>query len=307
MKTNRFAIALCFAALCTPACLALSELSVSSNPGSEDGPAGPSADSSSSSLPEAPSAAMAFAAGLSKNGMSLGQDTGLLLRTDPFSTVALSVTMGVAGFGFQIATPLATKINLRGGASFFNYNPQVTEDGIPIDGAIRFRSVNAGVDLFFYRNTFHITPGVTMYNGNKANATANIAGGSSFTINDTDYVSSVTNPVHGTFDVNLGHKFAPSLTMGFGNMLRRDSHWSVPTEFGVEYIGQPKFTLNMTGTVCDVADGCTPILSDPGTVANLQQEQATINKDIAPLRFYPIASIGLSYRFGRNLKSSVWR
>jgi hypothetical protein len=120
-----------------------------------------------------------------------------------------------------------------------------------------------------------------------------------FTINDSDYMSAPSDPVHGTFNVNLGHRFAPSLTMGFGNMLRRDSHWSVPVDFGVEYIGQPRFTLNMQGSVCDSDDDCTPVQQDAGTMANLAQQQKDIDSDIAPLRFFPILKVGLSYRFGR--------
>jgi hypothetical protein len=256
----------------------------------------------SSSLPEAPGAVLS-----SKDGISWGPATRLRLHTSAFSGVAVGVTLGADGLGFQLATPLATKINLRVNTSFLNYNPSLVEQGIPIDGSIKFRSIGAGVDIYPYRNTFHITPGFTFYNGNTADATVNIAPGGAFTINDTNYTSSYTDPVHGTFDMSFGRKIAPSLTVGFGNMLRRDTHWSIPSEFGFQYIGQPKFVLNMQGSVCDVSDGCTAIMSDPGTVANLQQEQADINKDIAPLRFYPIAKVGLSYRFGHVTKMSLWR
>jgi hypothetical protein len=261
--------------------------------------------SSRNALPDAPDAVLS-AAYFDHVRRPLGADTALRLKTRPFSALAIGMTGGVAGLGFQIATPLATKINLRGGFSFLNYNPNVTEEGIPIAGQIRFRTAYAGVDVYPYRSTFHITPGVTMYNGNRATAVTNIAPGQSFTINDVDYTSDLTDPVHGTFDVSLGRKFAPSITVGFGNMLRRESHWSVPVDFGFQYVGQPNFVLNMQGTVCDVSDGCTPIKDDPDTQANLAQEQATVNREIAPLRFYPIVTFGLSYRFGRIHEMSVW-
>ena len=307
MRINRAAMAACLAALCAPFSFASPNfpvVSFAASPG--DGPGVPVV-SSSSSLPDAPDAAASYLEQAGKSQMSYGPETGLRLQTAPFSMFAMGITLGADGLGFQVATPLATKMNLRAGFSFFNYDPRVTEDGIPIDGAIKFRSVSAGVDVYPYRGSFHVTPGVTMYNGNHAQATTNIAGGASFTINDTNYVSSPVDPVHGLFVVDFGHRFAPSLTAGFGNMLRRDSHWSIPTEFGVQYIGQPKFTLHMQGTVCDTADGCTPIQSDPGTVANLQQEQATVNREIQFLRFYPIATVGVSYRFGRNRKMDLWR
>ena len=266
-----------------------------------------SGTSSSSSLPDAPEPNSGVESSLNSVRNSRGAKTHLSLRTAPFSAFAIGFSTGIDGLGVEVAMPLATRISLRGSASFLNYHPAITEDGIPIQGALKFRTLGAGVDIFPYHNSFHVTPGFVFYNGNQAGATAFIAPGSTFTINDTDYVSSPADPVRGVFTMDFGHRFAPSLTMGFGDMLRRDSHWSVPVDFGFEYIGTPKFTMNMVGTVCDVADGCTPIQSDPDTLSNLQQEQATINKDISPLRFYPILKVGLSYRFGHNVELNNWR
>jgi hypothetical protein len=304
MKIDRTAMVVCLAALCAPFSYASSPLNVN---GSGAAATDPVRASSSSVLPDAPDAALNEVVRPSKGGSNYGPNTRLELRTRPFSSFAIGLSGGAGGVGVQVATPLATKINLRGGFSFLNYNPTIVEDGIPIDGAIKFRSVFAGVDLYPFHNTFHITPGFTLFNGNKAVATTNIPGGSNFEINDTNYWSDAADPVHGSFDVSFGHRYAPSLTVGFGNMLRRESHWSIPVDFGFQYIGTPKFTLQMQGSVCDPADGCTTIASDQDTQTNLAQEQVDINKDIAPLRFYPILTIGVAYRFGHNVKMSLWR
>ncbi len=304
MNINRTAAVVCLAALLTPFSYASSPRGLNE---SEAISTDPDHASSSSVLPDAPDAYLNAAKRSSQAGFTYGPNTRLQLRTRPFSSLAIGLTGGIAGIGVQVATPLATKINLRGGFSFLNYNPTIVEDGIPIDGAIKFRSAFAGVDLYPFRNTFHITPGMTLFNGNKALATTNIAGGSNFEINDTNYTSDLTDPVHGVFDMTFGRRYAPSLTVGFGNMLRRDSHWSIPVDFGFQYIGTPKFTLSMQGTVCDPTDGCNTIASDPDTQSNLAQEQTQINHDIAPLKFYPILSIGVAYRFGHNVKMSLWR
>jgi hypothetical protein len=317
MKIKSTAVIVCLAALssgpnCAAAAIKIDSSYESKSIDTEEvtkasNPAATGSSSSSAALPDAPSASLAAESGSGGAVRGLGPNTRVRLKTDRFSAIAIAFTTGVGGFGVDVATPLATKLNMRGSFTFLNYDPSVTEQGFPIDGSIKLRTINAGVEIFPYCGSFHITPGVTMYNGNYAHATTSIPGGQTFTINDTDYVSDPTDPVHGTFDVTFGHKFAPSLTMGFGNMLRRDSHWSVPVDIGFEYIGQPKFTLNMQGSVCDAADGCTPVQQDPGTVANLQQQQTDINNDISPLRFYPIVKVGLSYRFGRIHEMSNWR
>ena len=306
MKIDRsVALLVCCASLCAPFGLASSlAFPLPESAAAENDPKA----ACSSSLPDAPDAALLeqTTARAAKSSIRRGSVPSLRLQTRPFSAVAVGLTAGIDGLGVDVATPLATKINLRASASFLNYSPKVTSNGIPIDAAISFRSIGAGVDFFPYHNGFHITPGATLYNGNHAGAVANIAGGTSFTINDADYVSSLADPVHGVFGVSFGRKLAPSLTMGFGNMLRRDSHWSMPVEFGFQYIGQPKFTLNLTGSVCDSDGDCSTVQSDAATITNLQQEQIKINNEISPLRFYPILKIGLGYRFGRNVKRDDW-
>ena len=217
--------------------------------------------------------------------------------TRPFSAFAVQVKAGVAGVGFDLATPLARKVNLRGGASFFNYGHHFDEDGIGVDGTLNFRTVNASVDFFPFGGGFRISPGVVLYNGNHVTANASVPGGQSFTLNGVNYTSSMTDPVGGTFDVSFGHKVAPSLTVGFGNMIPRSGrHWSVPIEIGFEYIGPPLIALNLTGSACN-SGFCASVQNDPTIKANVQKEQADLNSDISPLRFYPIASIGVGYRF----------
>lgn len=273
--------------------------------------ANPDAVSSSSvALPDAPDAAAIDEARLSRQPMGFGRSTQLRLRTQPFSFVAIGTTFGSGGVGFQMATPLMTKMNLRIGGSMFNYSPTIIEQGIPIDGAVRLRSANVGFDIYPYRNSFHITPGVTLYNGNRMTAKTSIVPGSSFTINDNQYISDATDPVKGSFDVSLGGKIAPSLTLGWGNMLKRSKNWNLQTEFGIQYIGRPSFTLVMTGTVCEPnnpSNGCTSIQSDPSSISDLQQEQTSINNAIQPLRFYPIITTIIGYRFGHKTATTFWR
>jgi len=265
------------------------------------------ASSSSAALPDAPDAAAIEAARLGRQPIGFGRNTKLRLRTEAFSTWAVGTTVGLGGVGFQIATPLRTKMNLRFGANAFNYSPTIVESGIPIDGAIRLRSANASVDIYPYRGSFHISPGITLYNGSRMTATTHIAGGQHFSINDVDYQSDFTDPVHGWFDVRMGSKFAPSFTFGWGNMLKRSTNWTLQTDFGIQYVGTPKFTLLMSGSVCTPADGCTRIQDDPETMANLAQQQRDVNEAIQPLRFYPILTTSIGYRFGHKTSTQFWR
>ena len=149
MTITRTAAGVCLTALCSLPVLAAST---------------PPADlgddtrySSSAALPDAPAAGLSTAAAKTKAASLRGGSTRFRLGTAPFSSVAIGLTSGTGGLGFDLATPLATKINLRLSASFFDYHPSVIADNIPIDAAIKFRSFGAGIDLYPYHNTFHIT------------------------------------------------------------------------------------------------------------------------------------------------------
>ena len=219
-----------------------------------------------------------------------------------FSTVGVAVKVGVAGIGFDVATPLAHKFNLRAGASFFIYTiSNLTEDGFSINGPIALKSVGASLDWFPFAGKFRVSPGVTIYNGNTFNGTATVPGGGTITLNNQDYTSSPTDPVIATFATannRFGNRVAPSITVGLGNLVPRQegSHWSFPFEIGMQYISAPLITLALSGTACST-DGCQKVNSDPTTQANIQGEQNSINSDIYNLRFYPILSFGVGYKF----------
>jgi hypothetical protein len=220
----------------------------------------------------------------------------------PFSAVAIELKAGFSqGFGAELAVPLAQKFNLRGGGSFFQYNGSYNIDGMPTTGEVRLRSATASLDWFPFNNRFHISPGVTIYNGNQIHATVLVPGGTTFSLGPVDYSSSPTDPVHGTADLAFGKRTAPNLTIGFGNMIPRTGHhFSMTSEFGFQYIGPPLLTLNLLGSTCtsiNTNTNCSSAATDPNVQANLRQEEADVDNTIRFLRFYPIVSTGVSYRF----------
>jgi hypothetical protein len=270
-------------------------------PSTTDSPADPTSYSSSAQPAEAPPAAPAPADG--------AHYAGGWTSTRPFSALGVELNVGVNGIGVNLATPLAKRFNLRVGGAFFNYSLSTSSDGINYNGTLNMRKASVGVEYYPFHGTFRITPGLTVYNGNHVSAAANIPGGSTFTLDDTDYISGIlgVDPVHGSADINFGNRAAPSLTIGWGNMIpRHGGHWSVPFEIGAEFTNPPTLTLNLAGTACQKEPGSQTL--DCGSVTdqssdiyqNVIEEQKELNDDLHPLRFYPILSIGVSYKFGKS-------
>jgi hypothetical protein len=221
----------------------------------------------------------------------------------PFSALAIQVKGGFAGIGIDLATPLANRINFRVGGSFYSYSGAYNADGMDIDGEAKFRSATVSFDFFPFNTAFRISPGLTVYNGNNLIAGVSVPGGQPFDLGDGSYISDPTDPIHGSGSLAFGKRVAPSLTIGAGNMIPRSGrHFSVPLEIGFQYIGRPpQISFNLLGSACGSDNmgnyGCSSIQTDPTAQANLQQEVDKINNDITFLRFYPIVSMGMAWRF----------
>ena len=215
----------------------------------------------------------------------------------PFSAVGVAVKFGVAGAGFDLATPVASWLNVRGGASFFSYSTTLVEDGTNVSGAIKFQNGSAMLDIFPFRNRFRISGGATVFNKTGFNAALAVPAGNSFTVGNTDYTSDPSDPIHGTGTFNFGGSIAPRVSIGFGNMTPRRGHWGFETEAGFQYITRPTVVYVIHGSGCTgpANTNCGPI-----SQSSINQEQTNLQNDLSGLRFFPILSIGLSYKLGSS-------
>ncbi|HEX4345997.1 MAG TPA: hypothetical protein VHZ73_00395 [Vicinamibacterales bacterium] len=214
--------------------------------------------------------------------------------------VGIGVKAGSEGLGVDVAVPVASRVNIRAGVSTFTLNHDFDSDGITIAAQLKLSGVDAHLDLFPFGGSFHISPGFTIHNGTKVSGAAAVAGGQSFSLGDQSLVSDRTNPVTGAAAVAF-KSTAPSLTMGFGNLVPRGTRrWSIGVEFGAMLSKQPTATLTLAGNACaSNGTNCRPIATDPTLQSDLASQVAKINKDLEPLKALPIFQMGFGYRFGK--------
>jgi hypothetical protein len=212
--------------------------------------------------------------------------------------IGVGAKISLLGIGFEAATPLSRKLNLRGGFNFFNYDKGVTSDGIHYSGKLSFRSGELHLDFFPFGGGFHLSPGLLFYNGNKVTANASVPGGDTFTLNGTQYESDPTNPITGNGSLTFP-KAAPSILVGFGNLLPRSGrHFSFNFEVGGEYQGSPKVALGLQGNACDTSGlNCVDAATDPSVQTNIQGQEKKINHDLSPFKFFPQISLGFGINF----------
>jgi len=214
----------------------------------------------------------------------------------PFSRIALGTRVGTLGWGAQVATPLTSRLNLRGSANFFNFGYGLSVDGANYDSELHLKSGAVSVDYYPLHSSFHISPGFLIFKST-AGATMSVPGGNSFSMGDADYTSDPNDPIHGSGAIKFGRTFMPALSVGFGNMISRheQSHWSVPVDIGVAYTGQNTISINVSGSGCQ--QGSCGSINDSSNQQNVVQEQDEINTSMKRFKIYPILTTGVAYRF----------
>jgi hypothetical protein len=214
------------------------------------------------------------------------------------SKVGVGVTASLLGFGFEGAIPLTYHTNLRAGFNMFSYSRGFTNDGTSYAASLSFRSFETHFDWLPFAGSFHLSPGLMLYNGNQIKANASVPAGNTFTLGGTTYTSEAGDPITGTGKIGF-NSVAPELAFGWGNLIpRKDSHFSVPFELGVLFQGSPKAALNLTGTACDsTGANCQNVAGDSAFQSNVTAQQTKLNNDMSFFKMYPIISLGFGYKF----------
>jgi hypothetical protein len=212
----------------------------------------------------------------------------------PFRSYAVGFRAGTLGTGIEIATPLAGRINLRSGFNFFAFTDPYSMDGVNYDARIRLQSSQTTLDWFVGK--FHISPGF-LYFKSGMTAPNSVGPGRTFVLGTQTFLNSVDDPVTGSSSVIYPRSFAPLLLFGYGNLLPRSGeHLSIPIEVGVAYTGAPLINVALNGTAC-VTDGCVNFSQNADAQKFLKQEIQILNEDLKHYPVFPIATVGLAYRF----------
>lgn len=214
------------------------------------------------------------------------------------STLGVGLKFSSLGVGFDTALPVTSRSNVRLGVNIFNYSRDDSAGGVTYKGTVRFRSVQTSYDWFPWGGSFHISPGVLIHNGNRVRALASVPGGGVFSLHETDYQSSPSDPVHGNADIDF-HPVAPLLLVGWGNLIpRRQKRFVIPFEVGIVYHGTPNTLLNFAGTACDQSGlDCRDISIDPRIQSDIEFERSQLRRDVSSFKVYPIVSIGFALNF----------
>jgi hypothetical protein len=221
----------------------------------------------------------------------------LAFGQDSLPRIGAGVKVSSLGIGFEGTTAVTRTSNARVAFNFLNYNRTLNKDGVTYNAGVGFRSLQFTYDQYFFKG-LHVSPGLLAYNGTHADGNVFVPAGQSFSLGGARYFSGQTDPVDGTSRVDF-RTAAPLVMIGFGNPLPRSGRrFGFNVDVGVVFQGSPHTMLGLTGTACAAGPttGCVNAATDPVVQSNVQAEQMKINNDLDPLKYYPVLSVGVSWR-----------
>jgi len=194
---------------------------------------------------------------------------------------AIAGRMGSLGFGGDLIAGLLPDINGRLGATYSPLSVGATIGDVDFGFGLRALTFPLTLDWYPFHGGFHVSGGLLF---NETTMHVDTRSSASFTIGGNTYSASQLGSVHGDVGFN---RIAPYVGIGWGNAFGKDKRWGILSDLGMAFLGRPSVALSTTG----------PIAADPTFQGDLAKEQRDIEDDLGILRFYPVFSISLFYRF----------
>ena len=201
--------------------------------------------------------------------------------------LAVDVGGGTNGGVVEAAFSLNRYLVVHGQGAFIEFGHDFSSSGTRYHGELRQFTGGATADLHPFHNPFLLSGGFVS-GERKVRVDANPVVTATVTVAGVRSQISEAVPVRG--DIDLGST-APFAGLGFDNTFTHRGHWGFRAVAGVLFGDTPRARLSTS----------TPLADDPtlGPViaAALANEQRSVQHDINGYRYYPIAQVGVSYRF----------
>lgn len=200
---------------------------------------------------------------------------------DQSSNVFATLQAGTLGAGLNLGYQFSPYFDIRANVNGLSYSGNYDLNDVKYEGNVRLLTAGLLADYYPFANGFRLTAGA-YYNGNRATATGHAT---------SDYNGIDLNG-YGYQDASVEYqKFAPYVGLGYQTN-DEDSNWMFTADVGVLYQGKAKVNLN---TRCYNASVCSSLASQINDKTDDQRQDIQDGAD--KLKFYPVVSFGVGYRF----------
>ncbi len=224
---------------------------------------------------------MACAALVSVPSHAQGSSQGLNPRPDQYGVLRLSTLGAGVDYSQRFSSDMYWRVNLNG----LSLSRDFTQAGINYNADVKLQSAGLLVDWHPFATGFRVSGGL-YYNGNKATLKANPnSAGGGYLLNGTTYSSAEINSLNGALDFRNA---APYLGLGYYKAI---GALSLVGDAGVMLAGTPRVNLDVNCATGLAGARCAQARSDAAVEAD------RVRDGLDSLRYYPVLSIGLGYKF----------
>ena len=209
-------------------------------------------------------------------------------NTGNFGITAKVSTLGLGlDLTYGILDKLNARININGGS----LSADGEQDGINYKGNLNLQSVGGILDFHPMGGGFRLSAGL-YNNANNMDVDATGVNNSDVEIGGRRYDLS-----NATLNTKVSFKStAPYIGIGWGNAADSSSKFSMTSDIGILFQGEPSAKLTTKGTVIDKQTGTVADVSVLNT--QLAKEEANLNdSDLKKFKLLPVVSLGVNYRF----------
>ncbi len=191
---------------------------------------------------------------------------------------------GTTGIGLDLTFGVNPYVNFRSGFNYgtFTWNADLGDEEYDMD--IDMTSIPLLVDIHPFANHFHLTAGLYIQPGTKADIESTPSG--EMQVGEHTYPAEVVGTLRG--EIEVADVVAPYLGIGFGNTVGEDQLLTFKLDIGVIF---QSYDSSLT------ADGAgmeTPIDTFR---QDLEKEAENLQDDLDDLAVYPVITLGLAWHF----------
>lgn len=201
--------------------------------------------------------------------------------------IAIGGQAGTLGLGASVTVGLTETLNVRGLVNDFSYDFSDEASDFDYEFDLDLSGYGALLDWHVFGSGFRVSAGA-FFNDNQVAGVGRPLPGTTVEIGDllvpAEFVDRAEADV--AFD-----DFAPYVGLGWGNAVGRDKRLGISLDLGVLLQGAPE--PNFRAFASDLA----PPGFDDIIAQEVEREQAEIREDLEEFEFYPVLSLGLSYKF----------
>jgi hypothetical protein len=193
------------------------------------------------------------------------------------------------GTGIEYVSPVSPELNVSFGINRLNKSDSMVEDGIDYKAEVDFNSLSVIANYHHWQNGFRLRSGI-YYNNNEIKLNADYTAASGEVIGNKEFGGAKIN-----IDGKLSfEKISPYVGIGYGSEPFGDNNLSLDIDLGIM---RSPVTVKLTGTCSaeDTSEGNVCEVHDFDT--ELANEQENLAESLDGIDFYPVISLGVSYRF----------